>query len=211
MKIVTVTGKAFFLSGDDIDTDRIIPARFLKCVTFDGLGEHVFEDDRAQMNGQHPFDKSENKGRNILIAGTNFGCGSSREHAVAALQRFGIQVIIAQSFAAIFRGNATANGLVCVDGLDDAHWYETLIYLIDDGFAGNITVNLDAMTVQYNFDDPSWTAQPFGCKMPSADRDMLINGTWDTTATLLQAGDCIEETASQLQYMQPVAPVSTST
>ena len=89
MKIITITESAFHLPGDDIDTDRIIPARFLRCVTFDGLGEHVFEDDRQQLKGSHPFDQPNNKGCKILIADVNFGCGSSREHAVAALQQGG--------------------------------------------------------------------------------------------------------------------------
>ena len=197
MKIVKITGRAFHLSGDDIDTDRIIPARFLRCVTFDGLGEHVFEDDRQQLKGSHPFDQPDNKGCEILIADVNFGCGSSREHAVAALQRFGIKVIIARSFAAIFRGNATANGLVCVELSDKDH----LALLQFEFVAKNVVLETDleqmTVTAPESLDRRSWK-----CTMPSADRDMLTTGTWDTTATLLEAGDVIEATAEKLSYMK---------
>lgn len=199
MKIVKITGRAFHLSGDDIDTDRIIPARFLRCVTFDGLGEHVFEDDRQQLKGSHPFDQPDNKGCEILIADVNFGCGSSREHAVAALQRFGIKVIVARSFAAIFRGNATANGLVCVELGDKDH----LALLQFEFIAKNIVLEIDleqmTVTAPESLDRRSWK-----CTMPSADRDMLTTGTWDTTATLLEAGDQIEATAEKLLYMKVV-------
>ncbi|MDQ3014314.1 MAG: 3-isopropylmalate dehydratase small subunit [bacterium] len=191
-KITTITGRAFHLPGEDIDTDRIIPARFLRCVTFDGLGEHVFEDDRKQRNGDHPFDQPDNKGCEILIADVNFGCGSSREHAVAAIQRWGIKAIIARSFAAIFRGNSTANGLVCVDVDESVH--KQLLDFRDEP----LTINLESLII---YNDRYRFARP--CTMPSADRDMLTTGTWDTTATLLQAGDQIEATASRLAYMQP--------
>jgi len=197
MKITKINGRAFHLPGDDIDTDRIIPARFLRCVTFDGLGEHVFEDDRKQRNGEHPFDQPDNKGCSILIAGVNFGCGSSREHAVAAIQRWGIKAIIARSFAAIFRGNSTANGLICVElnekDFKDLLQFEFVVPTIE------VEIDLEKMEVicPNSADKRSWK-----CTMPSADRDMLTSGTWDTTATLLQAGDRIEETAAKLPYMQ---------
>ncbi len=112
-EIHTVTGRGVPLVLDDIDTDRIIPARFLRCVTFDGLGEHAFEDDRRQ-DPAHPFSQPQFQGANILIAGRNFGCGSSREHAPQALVRWGIQAIIAESFAEIFFGNCTGLGVPCV-------------------------------------------------------------------------------------------------
>lgn len=197
MKITNITGRAFHLPGEDIDTDRIIPARFLRGVTFDGLGEHIFEDDRAQRNGKHPFDQPENQGCEILIAGVNFGCGSSREHAVAALQRWGIKAIIARSFAAIFRGNSTANGLVCVElsekDLTDLLQFEYVAPTIE------IAIDLERMEVivPNSADKRFWK-----CTMPLADRDMLITSTWDTTATLLAAGDQIEATAAHLPYMR---------
>ncbi len=196
MKITKISGSAFHLPGEDIDTDRIIPARFLRCVTFDGLGEHVFEDDRKQRNGDHPFDQPDNKGCTILIADVNFGCGSSREHAVAAIQRWGIKAIIARSFAAIFRGNSTANGLVCVDVSPEVH-----AYIVNEIQLGAFAVHIDLEKMEVTTEHAS-ESEPMEISMPSADRDMLTTGTWDTTATLLQAGDQIEATAAKLPYMQ---------
>jgi len=199
MKITSISGNTFHLPGDDIDTDRIIPARFIDCVEpehFEALGLHVFEDDRKQLNGKHPFDLPENKGREILLVGVNFGCGSSREHAVEALQRFGVKAIIARSFAAIFRGNATANGLVCVDVTEEGH--EQIIETLK--YENCFEVDLNNMVVDVVYEDG--VLPPYvSCTMPLADHDMLTTGTWDTTATLLEAGDLIEATARRLPYM----------
>ena len=198
--IIEVAGRAFRLTGDDIDTDRIIPARFLKCVTFEGLGDHVFEDDRNQLNGKHPFDQPENKGRKILIADNNFGCGSSREHAVAALQRWGIKAIVARSFAAIFRGNAVGNGLVCVDV--DEQTMSSIIKDLANPHVNEVRVDLESQKVCFEILDPAGehdNCYPF--QIPPANREMLMAGVWDQMATLLQAGDRIEETAACLPYM----------
>ena len=112
-KLSTISGKPLALIGDDIDTDRIIPARFLKCVSFDHLGQSVFADDRRNLEGSHPFDLEKNQGSSILIVNSNFGCGSSREHAPQALMRWGIKAIIGESFADIFYSNCIAIGIPC--------------------------------------------------------------------------------------------------
>ena len=112
-KIAQINGKCLSLIGNDIDKDRIIPARFLKCVTFDSFGKSVFEDDRKTLKGRHPFDQKENRNSTILIVNSNFGCGSSREHAPQALMRWGIKAIIGESFADIFYSNCIAIGIPC--------------------------------------------------------------------------------------------------
>src|SRR4029077_1833461 len=144
-KIEQITGQGIPLVLDDIDTDRIIPARYLRCVTFEGLGEHVFEDDRKQLPG-HPFDNPKFQGASVLVVGRNFGCGSSREHAPQALMRWGVKAIVGESFAEIFFGNCVANGIpaVCVSP-DDA---KKLGESIAANPAQNVTVDLVNSTVQ---------------------------------------------------------------
>lgn len=183
---------AFALPGDDLDTDRIIPAEFLKCVTFDGLGEHVFEHDRRRLGEHHPFNNPENKGRSILVVDENFASGSSREHAVPALMQWGIQAIIGLSFSAIFSGNAVGNGLVCVTVSRTMHNFITR-ELSHGAFA--VRINLHCMEITTEHASESL---PMPCSMPESHRMKLINGTWDDIATCLAAGSAIEETASRL-------------
>lgn len=192
MKIMTLTGRGIPLKGDDIDTDRIIPARFLRCVTFDGLGEQVFADDRHQMTGKHPFDQPHYQGAKLLVVNKNFGCGSSREHAPQAIMRWGIQGIIGESFAEIFLGNCIANGIPCATAT--AQTIETLQNLIESEPQSQIILNLETMTVQC----ADFTAE---VTMGDGSRQMLITGTWDTCGQLTQNFEEIAKKAQKLPYL----------
>ena len=143
-----VIGRCIVLSGDDIDTDRIIPARYLKCVSFEALGDQVFADDRKELKGDHPFDLEKNQGASILIVNENFGCGSSREHAPQALMRWGIRAIIGQSFAEIFFGNCLALGIPCAIGNQ-----KTILDLqkaLEEGNQNKWTVDLQSLEIKSN-------------------------------------------------------------
>ena len=191
-KIKQISGTAIAVEGNDIDTDRIIPARFLRCVTFDGLGEHAFEDDRAQTNGQHPFDQPQYKDASILVVNNNFGCGSSREHAPQALAKWGIKAIVGQSFAEIFFGNCVAIGIPCVIARPEA--VQQLQTLIKSRPETVITVNLDAMTV--NSMDLAIPVE-----MNEGSRQMFAEGTWDNCGQLVGNVEGIKATASKLPYI----------
>lgn len=187
-----VAGRACVLRGDDIDTDRIIPARYLRCVTFEGLGEHAFEDDREQAKGNHPLDDERFRGAAILVVGQNFGCGSSREHAPQALARAGYRGFVGGSFAEIFAGNCTAMGLPCVTlaGAD----LSALMESVELDPEQEVVIDLAAGTVTSR----AGTA-PAG--VPEGSRRQLLEGTWDATGVLLEAGDAIESTADRLPYV----------
>ena len=191
--IERVTGRGCVLRGHDIDTDRIIPARFLRCVTFDGLGEHAFKDDREQAKGDHPFDDERFDEAAILIVGRNFGCGSSREHAPQSLMRAGFRAFVGASFAEIFAGNCTALGLPCVT-LDEAD-LSTLMDSVDADPEQEVVVDLEARIVRYRGGE-------LPAQIPDGVRDQLASGGWNATAVLLEAGDAIEERAGQLPYVQ---------
>ena len=191
-----VSGRACVLRGDDIDTDRVIPARFMKVVTFDEVGEHLFEDDRSAAKGDHPLDDEKYAGARILIVGRNFGCGSSREHAPQALMRFGFDGFIGASFAEIFAGNCTALGLVCVTVAEDD--LENLMGSVELDPAQEVGIDVPAGHV-------SSRAGTIACSVPGGARTQLLEGTWDATAMLLEAGDAIEETATRLPYLRDFA------
>jgi 3-isopropylmalate/(R)-2-methylmalate dehydratase small subunit len=192
LKVARVAGRGCVLRGDDIDTDRIIPARFLRCVTFDGIGEHAFEDDRRQAKGDHPLDDRRFEGARILLVGRNFGCGSSREHAPQALWRFGFHAFVGESFAEIFFGNCTALGLPCAT-LPRAD-LERVMDAVELDPAQELVLDVAAGTL-------AWRGVTLRVGMPEGTRGQLVQGTWDATSVLLQAGPAIEATAARLPYM----------
>jgi len=187
-----VSGRACVLRGDDIDTDRIIPARFLRCVTFDGLGEHSFEDDRIQAKGDHPFDDDRFEGAAVLVVGANFGCGSSREHAPQALMRWGFQAFVGLSFAEIFAGNCTALGLpyVTLEATDLAALMDSVT--LDPN--QQVEVDIEARSVTSR-------AGTVPATLPDGVRKQLLENRWNGTEVLLEAGEAIEATASRIPYL----------
>jgi 3-isopropylmalate/(R)-2-methylmalate dehydratase small subunit len=191
-EIKQVSGRSIALRGNDIDTDRIIPARFLKCVTFDGLGEQAFADDRQQMDGKHPFDQPQFQGANILVVNGNFGCGSSREHAPQALLKWGIEAIVGESFAEIFFGNCLANGVPCVTA--DRATVEALQTQIEANPTAPTTVNLETLEVTCG----DWTGQ---VSLGDGARQALTQGTWDSCGQLVAAQSEIAVTAKNLPYL----------
>jgi 3-isopropylmalate/(R)-2-methylmalate dehydratase small subunit len=191
-QIKIITGRALPLVGDDIDTDRIIPARFLRCITFDGLGEQVFADDRQQLQGQHPFDLPPYQGAKILLVNGNFGCGSSREHAPQALIRWGISAILGESFAEIFFGNCLANGVPCLTAAPDT--IKNLQKLVSEQPSRSWEINLESLEVR----SPDMIAP---LSLAEGARQMLVRGTWDSCGQLLQNFGEIQETAAKLPYM----------
>lgn len=191
-QVNTVSGRGLPLKGDDIDTDRIIPARFLKCVTFDGLGEQVFADDRTQLDGQHAFDQPQYQGAEILVVNRNFGCGSSREHAPQAIARWGIKALIGESFAEIFFGNCVAMGVPCVTVTSEvANQLQAAI-----AAQPQMPLTLDLATKTVTMGD-------FRAAVAIADgpHQMFTTGTWDACGQLVAQGDDIKATAAQLPYV----------
>jgi 3-isopropylmalate/(R)-2-methylmalate dehydratase small subunit len=191
-KVQQISGKGVPVIGNDIDTDRIIPARFLRCVTFEGLGEQAFADDRVQANGQHPFDLPQYRGANILVVNGNFGCGSSREHAPQALAKWGIQAIIGESFAEIFFGNCISIGVPCVTATPET--VRQLQKLLQEDPQVSISVDLEAMEVRCG----DFTAS---VSIDEGLRQMLMTGTWDNCGQLINYLEQIKATASKLPYL----------
>ena len=196
--ILKIEGKCIYLKGNDIDTDRIIPARFLKCISFDDLGESVFADDRLEQQGFHPFDQAQNQNSSILIVNKNFGCGSSREHAPQALMRWGIRAIIGQSFAEIFYGNCLSIGIPC------AIIAESCIDSLTKEIEANpdLIFNLDINSQRICNVKQSWLLTiELGMK------EMLLSGKWDATRTLLKEKDKIKLTKNSLPYINQFNPL----
>ena len=186
-----VSGRGIPLPGNDIDTDRIIPSRFLKEVTFETMGEHVFEDARKQ-NPEHPFNSPAYRGASVLVVGQNFGCGSSREHAPQALMRWGIRAIVGGSFAEIFFGNCVMLGIPCLAASqEDLEWLQKAI-----AKSPQVPVTVDVEKQEVHFGDHAIKAT-----IPDGARNQLVGGTWDSTAVLLEAGAAIETTARKLPYV----------
>lgn len=187
-----ITGKGLPLVGNDIDTDRIIPARFLRCVTFDGLGEQVFADDRKALNGQHPFDLPQYQNAKILVVNGNFGCGSSREHAPQAIARWGIDAIIGESFAEIFFGNCLAMGIPCVTS--SAENIKSIQNLLQENPDIQMTLDLESLKVKCGHYSSA-------IKIDSGARNMLVTGKWDTCSLLIKNISQIKNTGEKLPYL----------
>jgi 3-isopropylmalate/(R)-2-methylmalate dehydratase small subunit len=192
---MTITGRAVVLRGEDIDTDRIMPARFLRAVSFDGLEAHVFEDDRradAAAGLRHPFDDPARSGAAVLLVNRNFGCGSSREHAPQALARWGVRAIVGESFAEIFFSNATALGVPCMSARPAD--VQALMAAVERDPAALVTVDLGTMTARC-----AGVEAP--CTMPAAARSAFLAGTWDATALLTADFEAVRAAAARLPYI----------
>ena len=194
-KISLVKGQGVYVPGSDIDTDRIIPARFMKCITFNGLGEYLFYDIRHDENGEkkdHSLNDPVYADANIMISDANFGCGSSREHAPQSLFRAGFRAVIAGNFAEIFFGNATNLGMPCVSVEDEDR--KRLVELLNH--SPNQTLSIDLSSLKIRFGD-----NQFDCDLRKGARDSLLNGTWDPLDELLTSRTSIDQTSNSLGYI----------
>ncbi len=194
-KITRIRGRAVQVSGNDIDTDRIIPARYLKCVTFDGLGEFLFHDVRRNPDGSerpHPLNEARHQGATILLSGANFGCGSSREHAPQALQKYGIKAVVAEGFAEIFLGNSVTLGMPCLVASRADIARIAAAVEADPG----VEVDIDLATQRVSF-----AGQQAEISVRESARDALINGRWDPIGELLEGMPEAKRIAGSLRYM----------
>lgn len=198
-RVLEVRGTGLPVRGDDIDTDRIIPARFLKSITFEGLEDHLFEDDRQQFDavgaGIHPASNAAYGSASVMLVGTNFGCGSSREHAPQAIRRRGIRVVIGQSFSEIFFGNAVVLGMPCPTA--SAATLDALMTAVEQDPAIQIIVDLSAMRVTAN-------GRSHELSLPPAAREAFLEGSWDATGLLLERFDEVQAVAGRLPYVSGV-------
>jgi len=195
-RIQRISGKGIVVRGNDIDTDRIIPARFMKCVTFDGLGSFAFNDERFDGSGKkknHPFDDNRWAGNPVLVTNSNFGCGSSREHAPQALRDYGIRAIVGESFAEIFAGNCSSLGMPTMRLA--AAEVLSLQTLIETNFDTLVSIDIGEKTVSAG--GANWRFS-----MPESQRRALLDGTWDSMSVLAEAGEDIARLASSLPYLR---------
>ena len=193
-KITKVSGTAVLIAGKDIDTDRIIPARYLRCVTFDDLGEGLFYDERFTPDGEskgHPLDEPARAGAVIMVSGDNFGCGSSREHAPQAIRRAGFTAVIAGSFAEIFFGNATTIGLVCAAMADGPR--AELAALV--AARPDLTVEVDVARSEVRA-----AGRTFPVEIRASAREALVSGYWDPLGELLDGLDAVRAKAAELGH-----------
>ncbi len=194
-KITSISGRAATVAGNDIDTDRIIPARFMKCVSFDGLGEFLFYDVRKNADGSnkpHPLNDPRFNGAKILLSGANFGCGSSREHAPQAIQKYGFRAVIAESFAEIFFGNCTTLGLPCLSASRED--IAKLSAAVEANPQLEIVIDVVAQEVRFG-------GQTVKATLRETARDGLINGRWDAIGELLDGRDAVKSLAAKLPYL----------
>lgn len=194
-KITSLAGRGVHVPGDDIDTDRIVPARYLKCVTFDGLGEYLFYDVRKHADGTdklHPLNDPRFRGAAILLTGANFGCGSSREHAPQAIRKYGFEALIAENFAEIFFGNCTTLGIPCLSaaGAD----IRKIAAAIEADPATEIAVDVAKCEIRF-------AGRTVKASIRDSARDALVNGRWDPIGELLEGAGEVGKTAARLPYM----------
>jgi len=194
-------GRGVAVVGADIDTDRIIPARFLKCVTFDDLARGVFADDRSELAdapaGQHPFDRPEHQEASVLVVNSNFGCGSSREHAPQALMRWGIRALIGESFAEIFFGNCLALGIPCLSA--EPNTVRALQEAIAADSGAELLLDLAALEVELESEFVG--ANRWRVHLDPGPHQMLVSGQWDATGQLLANAAALGDTAARLPYL----------
>jgi len=197
--VSTINGPGIPLRGSDIDTDRIIPARFLKCVTFDGIGEHAFKDDikgLAQKGETHPFADERFSAAAILVANKNFGCGSSREHAPQSLKRWGIQAIIAESYSEIFYGNCVSLAMPCFTADHDT--CARIQSIIEDNPAAELGISVSEATISIGGELIQLEIQPGA-------QGQFLDGSWDARAGLLENLDGVKEVAAKIPYVSNYA------
>lgn len=190
-RVLRVDGRAVVLPGDDVDTDRIMPARFLRAVSFAGLERHLFADDRQAARGGHPLDAPGAAGASILVVNRNFGCGSSREHAPQAIVRWGLRAVVGESYAEIFFSNATALGVPCVS-LAPA---DVAALMARVSAVPGLVVSVDLVGMVVRAGDSAWPA-----RMPASAREALVSGTWDATSLLTAKFDEVRAVEASLPY-----------